>query len=130
MYFKQYRDGRIVGNDSSYAPAIPEHAGILHGPIEMPEQIRKLHGERILAALRNRLRGTKKARYDHLTLGYRPMPEDGLPVVGMSPGNASVYLAVMHSGVTLAPIMGRYIAREIINDDPIDELAPYRPGRS
>jgi glycine/D-amino acid oxidase-like deaminating enzyme len=35
----------------------------------------------------------------------------------------------MHSGVTLAAIMGRYITHEITNDDLIDELAPYRPDR-
>jgi len=130
MYFKQYRDGRIVGNDSSYPPDIPEHAGILHGPMEMPDEIREQHGNRILGVMRNKLRGTQNAKFDHLTLGYRPMPEDGLPVVGFSPGNSSVYVAVMHSGVTLAPIMGRYIAHEILNDDAIDGLAPYRPGRA
>ncbi len=50
-------------------------------------------------------------------------------IVGFSPGNSNVYIAVMHSGVTLAAIMGRYITHEITNDDLIDELAPYRPGR-
>lgn len=130
MYVKQYRDGRIVGNDSSYAPDIPEHAGILHGPMEMPNEIRRLHGERTLDVVRDKLRGTKKAKYDRLTLGYRPMPADGLPVVGRSPGNSDVYIAVMHSGVTLAPIMGRYISHEIMSDKTVDELAPYRPGRN
>ena len=42
-----------------------------------------------------------------------------------SPGNSIVYISVMHSGVTLAAIMGRYIAHKITND----ELAPYRSGR-
>ena len=97
--------------------------------MEMPAEIRQLHGERILGVAREKLRGTKKAKYDRLTLGYRPMPEDGLPVVGFMPGNSSIYIAVMHSGVTLAPIMGRYIAREILSDQPIAELSPYRPGR-
>ena len=52
-----------------------------------------------------------------------------VPVVGFLPGSDSVYVACMHSGVTLAPIMGRYIAQELLSDSPIDELAPYRPGR-
>lgn len=129
MYFKQMQSGRIVGNDGSYAPDIPEHAGILHGPMDMPDEIRTLHGERILNTFREKIRNLENARYDHLTLGYRPMPEDGLPVAGFSPGNSDVYIAVMHSGVTLAPIMGRYITHELVNDAPIDELAPYRPGR-
>jgi len=129
MYFKQHRDGRIVGTDGYYAPDIPAHQGILHGPQEMPQEIRDMHGERILANIKTRLSGAEDAAFDHLTLGYRPMPQDRLPIVGFSPGNSNVYIAVMHSGVTLAPIMGRYITHEIMNDDSIDELAPYRPGR-
>lgn len=129
MNLKQHRDGRIVGNDGAYAPDIPAHAGILEGATEMPDEIRKMHGERILAAVREKLAGAERARFDHLTLGYRPMPEDGMPIVGFSPGSADVYVAVMHSGVTLAPIMGRYVTHEILSEELIDELAPYRPGR-
>lgn len=129
LYFKQHRDGRITGTDEPYAPDIPAHQGILQGPQEMPEGIRKMHGERILGKVKSRLSGADDAVYDHLTLGYRPMPQDHLPIAGFSPGNANVYIAVMHSGVTLAPIMGRYITHEIMNDDLLDELAPYRPGR-
>ena len=95
----------------------------------MPDEIRKMHGERILRDIRVKLPAATDAIYDRLTLGYRPMPEDRYPIVGYSPGNSSIYVAVMHSGVTLAPIMGRYITQEILNDDSIDELAPYRPER-
>ncbi len=129
MYFKQFPDGRIVGSDSPYAPDIPEHQGVLQGPQDMPEGIRAIHGERILEGIRDKLPAAADAAYDHLTLGYRPLPQDGLPVVGLSPANPDVYIAVMHSGVTLAPIMGRYISHEILNDNSIDELAPYRPER-
>ncbi len=73
--------------------------------------------------------GVVDASYDYLTLGYRPLPQDGMPVVGFSPANSDVYIAVMHSGVTLAPIMGRYITHELLTDQTIDELAPYRPDR-
>ena len=129
IYFKQFPDGRIVGSDSPYAPDTLEHQGVLQAPQEMPEEIRAMHGERILGRIKNKLPAAIDASYDHLTLGYRPMPQDGLPVAGHSPGNPDVYIAVMHSGVTLAPIMGRYISQEILNDDLIDELAPYRPDR-
>jgi glycine/D-amino acid oxidase-like deaminating enzyme len=129
IYFKQFPDGRIVGSDSPYAPDIPEHHAVLQRPQEMPEEIRAMHGERILGGIKNKLPAAIDAFYDHLTLGYRPMPQDRLPVVGQIQGNPDVYIAVMHSGVTLAPIMGRYISQEILNDDLIDELAPYRPNR-
>lgn len=129
VYFKQHPDGRIVGSDAPYAPDMPEHQGILQGPQDMPEEIRAIHGERILSGIKDKLPAAVDAAYDHLTLGYRPMPQDRLPIVGLSPGNPDVYIAVMHSGVTLAPIMGRYISYEILSDDFIDELAPYRPDR-
>lgn len=129
LYFKQYRDGRIIGTDGYYAPEIPAHQGILQGPQEMAEELRAMHGERILGKIKDKLIGANDAAYDHLTLGYRPMPQDRLPIVGFSPGNTDVYIAVMHSGVTLAPIMGRYISHEILTNDLIDELAPYRPDR-
>ncbi len=128
-YFKQLPDGRIIGNDGYYAPDIPVHHDILQGPHEMPEGIRAMHGERILGKIKDKLPAANDAAYDHLTLGFRPMPQDRLPIVGFSPGNADVYIAVMHSGVTLAAIMGRYISHEIMNNDLIDELAPYRPDR-
>jgi glycine/D-amino acid oxidase-like deaminating enzyme len=129
MYFKQHRDGRITGTDEPYAPDIPAHEAILQGPQDMPEDIRVMHGKRILGKIKAKLSGAGDAAYDHLTLGYRPLPSDGLPIVGFAPGNSDVYIAVMHSGVTLAPIMGRYVSHEIMNDDLIDELAPYRPDR-
>jgi glycine/D-amino acid oxidase-like deaminating enzyme len=129
MNLKQNPDGRIVGNDGPYAPDTPEHQAIIQGPMDMPEEIRALHGERILATFRDKLPGLVDAGYDYLTLGYRPMPDDGMPIVGFAPGNSDVYVAVMHSGVTLAPIMGQYIAQELLSDTMIDELAPYRPDR-
>lgn len=129
MYFKQFPDGRIIGNDGYYAPEIPAHRGILQGPLHMPEEIRLMHGKRILGKIRDKLPGAKDAVYDHLTLGYRPMPQDRLPIVGFSPRNSDVYIAVMHSGVTLAAIMGRYISQEVMTAELVDELAPYRPDR-
>jgi len=128
-YFKQNPDGRIVGNDGYYAPNIPEHAAILEGPAEMPAEIRDLHGNRILDTIRKKLPPAGEATYSHLTLGYRPMPQDRMPVVGPVPGNRDVYVAVMHSGVTLAPIMGRYVTQEILGGQAVTELAPYRPER-
>ena len=63
-------------------------------------------------------------------LAFRPVPQDGLPVVGKIACGA--YVAVMHSGITLAAIMGELTSHEVIHS-PSDEserwLAPYRPDR-
>lgn len=57
------------------------------------------------------------------------MPEDGLPVVGPIPGADGVYVAVMHAGVTLAPVVGRLVAAEIVEGIEAAELAGVRPAR-
>jgi glycine/D-amino acid oxidase-like deaminating enzyme len=62
-------------------------------------------------------------------LAWRAMPADRLPIVGPLPWLDSLYLAVTHSGVTLAPVLGRLVAREVADDTADGLLAPFRPGR-
>ena len=57
------------------------------------------------------------------------MPKDGMPVVGHVTGLDGLYLAVMHSGITLAPIIGRMTAEEVQDGVTFDVLAPYRLDR-
>lgn len=49
-------------------------------------------------------------------VGVRPIPKDSFPAVGRAPGIAGLYVAVMHSGITLAPAIGRFVAEEIMRD--------------
>ena len=51
-------------------------------------------------------------------------------MIGSSPNRRDVYIAVMHSGVTLAPIVGQLSAQELLSDTLVDQLEPYRPNRS
>ena len=62
-------------------------------------------------------------------VGFRPMPEDGLPVIGFSPEHDRIYMTLMHSGVTLSPIVGAMASLELTSDVPVDDLEPYRPSR-
>lgn len=62
-------------------------------------------------------------------LGTRPMPADELPIIGPVPGVGGVNIAVMHSGVTLAPTAGRLIASEIVDGVEAEQLAGLRPAR-
>jgi glycine/D-amino acid oxidase-like deaminating enzyme len=61
-------------------------------------------------------------------LCIRPLPVDGHPIAGRLPAAANAYVVVTHSGMTLAPLLGRLVAADILCDDGA-ELAPYRPGR-
>ena len=62
-------------------------------------------------------------------IGVRPMPEDGLPIIGPLADAPSVYVAATHSGITLGPYLGDLIALEIASDEQQPDLEPYRPGR-
>ena len=62
-------------------------------------------------------------------VGYRPMPIDGLPVLGFCEAAPNLYIALMHSGVTLAPLVGELAALEIVDGARVETLAPYRPER-
>lgn len=62
-------------------------------------------------------------------VGYRPMPLDGFPVLGFAKAVDNLYIALMHSGVTLAPLVGEMATLEIADDARVDWFAPYRPER-
>jgi glycine/D-amino acid oxidase-like deaminating enzyme len=57
------------------------------------------------------------------------MPADRLPIVGRLPWLDSLYLAVTHTGVSLAPVLGRLVAGEVADQTADGLLAPFRPGR-
>ena len=62
-------------------------------------------------------------------VGYRPMPLDEFPVIGFADAVPNLYVAVMHSGVTLAPLVGEWAAMEIAHGARIEALGRYRPER-
>jgi glycine/D-amino acid oxidase-like deaminating enzyme len=62
-------------------------------------------------------------------IGIRAMPADGHSIVGAHRGVAGYYVAVTHSGVTLAPFIGRVAAGEVLGGPPDPRLAPFRPDR-
>lgn len=62
-------------------------------------------------------------------VGYRPMPIDGLPVLGFSEAVPNFYIALMHSGITLAPLVGELVTLEIADHARVEMLNPYRPER-
>jgi glycine/D-amino acid oxidase-like deaminating enzyme len=128
--FKQLRSGVLVMSEGGYAPETQIHAAIRSTRIDFPsDEIRKLHGNRILGKTAKMLPAARNTKLDRVTLAFRPVPEDGRPVVGFIPETPDVYVAVMHSGITLGPLMGQFVSREILDGVPVASLAPYRPDR-
>ncbi len=62
-------------------------------------------------------------------IGVRPIPRDGRACVGAVSAVPGYYEAVTHSGVTLGPLIGRLLAREMLSGEVDPLLAPFRPDR-
>ena len=61
--------------------------------------------------------------------GMRPVPADGHSCVGALSAIPGYYEAVTHSGVTLGPLIGRLLAREILTGEVDPLIAPFRADR-
>jgi glycine/D-amino acid oxidase-like deaminating enzyme len=130
LSFKQMTDGSVVGTDAPNPPDIPAHQGIRAHAEQFPtDALRTYHGNRILIKISKFLPGAQGVPLDRLTLGFRPMPADEFPVMGALPRLPDLHVAVTHSGVTLAPILGRLTAVEVLKDSREGMFAPYRPER-
>ena len=75
------------------------------------------------------LPGIRGVAVERVTVGHRVMPADEYPVIGFSERCPNLYVAAMHSGVTLAPLIGQYAALEILDGARVSSLDPYRPSR-
>jgi len=73
--------------------------------------------------------GAENVEMDFHTLGFRPTPGDGFPMIGRPQDREGLYLTVMHSGITLAPAVGLFATAELLKGrrDPL--IAPYHPDR-
>ena len=82
-----------------------------------------------LALIRRRFRGADTVAPIDVRVGWRPMPTDGMPIVGFTPDAPGLYLAVMHAGVAMAPVVGRLATGEIVAGNEAEALAPCRVSR-
>lgn len=62
-------------------------------------------------------------------IGMRPVPADGVPIIGPLPTRGGAYIAVMHSAVTLAASVGRLVCAEVLDGRDLGELQHARPDR-
>jgi glycine/D-amino acid oxidase-like deaminating enzyme len=113
-------------------PREPDHHAVLIGERAQDTVARdptQRHGHELLAQAQRFFPALRGARVERVTVGWRPMPADRLPLVGPLPGLPSVYLAVTHGGVTVAPALGRLVAREVAGGPAEPLLEAFRPGR-
>jgi glycine/D-amino acid oxidase-like deaminating enzyme len=70
-----------------------------------------------------------EAEVVEVRFGMRPVPADGHSCVGALSAIPDYYEAVTHSGVTLGPLIGRLLAREILTGEIDPLIAPFRADR-
>jgi glycine/D-amino acid oxidase-like deaminating enzyme len=115
LHMRQTAEGRIIaGSDFGGADPGMDAEATAHA---------------LFAAMKAMLRDGDGLELDFHTVGYRPTPIDGFPIIGLAEGVDGVYVAVMHSGITLAPAVGLFAAREILDGERDPLLAPYGLSR-
>jgi len=116
IHLRQCADGRMMigeGDQESLA-----------------EDDTQAHADDLLARACRYLPGLVGAQAVPVPVGWRPMPLDGYPVMGFASEAPNLYVALTHSGVTLAPALSQLAAQEICDGVPADAvLGPYRPQR-
>jgi glycine/D-amino acid oxidase-like deaminating enzyme len=87
------------------------------------------HADDVVARAARYLPAIGRPRAIPVPVGYRPLPLDELPVLGFTEPVSNLYVAMTHSGVTLAPLIGELAAIEIADGRRVEMLDPYRPER-
>jgi glycine/D-amino acid oxidase-like deaminating enzyme len=106
------------------APDLDAAADVAHPP--------STHGTvstELLRRLRRRLRTTEGTRIEWIAVGWRVLPQDRLAVAGPIDTERRVYVVATHSGVTLAPLLGRLVRSELADGNTEAMLGPFRPER-
>ena len=132
VHIHQRLDGRIVLGEQDGAPDTAAHKQRLASyPTRFPsEDIAQQHANRLIETARQFLPSLpQNIAIEEVVIGWRPLPLDGHPVIGPSPAAANSYIAIMHSGVSLGPVVGEMVSDELINDTSRIELSPYRASR-
>jgi glycine/D-amino acid oxidase-like deaminating enzyme len=115
VHLRQRADGSVlVGERTQETPATDPGGG---------------HARALLAQAARFFPALAGVPVERWWLAWRAMPADRLPIVGPLPWLEGLYLAVSHSGVTLAPVLGRLVATEVADQAADGLLAPFRPGR-
>jgi glycine/D-amino acid oxidase-like deaminating enzyme len=82
--------------------------------------------ETVLRAARALYPGVRAATVESVRVGERPIPGDGLPVLGRAAELPNFHFAVSHSGATLCLHAGDLVAAETLGGEAGDTLAPFR----
>jgi glycine/D-amino acid oxidase-like deaminating enzyme len=84
--------------------------------------------ERVVADVARTLPALRGVGVARSRVGIRPIPPGG-PIVGTLPWAPGMYHALSHGGIGWGPIWGDLVARELLGEEVVPELAGMRPER-
>jgi D-hydroxyproline dehydrogenase subunit beta len=114
---RQDFEGRLVAPASGGHQG--DHAEVLGSfPVVVNATLQRLH----------KLFPGQEIHFARQAMALRPVPQDGLPVVGQGPVGG-LWVAVMHSGATLAPVVAECLAAEITDGAENPLLSGFRLTR-
>ena len=87
------------------------------------------HADDLLRRTAHFIPALSNAKAIPVPVGFRPLPMDGHPILGFTDLVPNLYLALMHSGVTLAPLVGEFCTTEILDGARVDMFKHYRLRR-
>ena len=129
VHIHQQDDGKVVIGEQAGVP-ISHLNRLAMKPESFPSAAFEMqHGERILAIAQKFVPQLETIELEQVVIGWRPLPHDERPVVGHFKNIPGAYLATMHSGVTLAPIIGELVAMELLDGTETNLLTDFRPKR-
>ncbi|MBM3520103.1 MAG: FAD-binding oxidoreductase [Alphaproteobacteria bacterium] len=116
LHVRQTAEGRLVaGTDLAGADPLDQSDAMA---ADLMEKTRAL------------IAGSEDLALDFHSVGFRPTPADGFPAIGRPGGRPGLYVAVSHSGMTLATIVGLFARDEILDGHRDPLLLPYAPDRA
>ena len=118
MNLRQLKDGSVMIHGGSHGADQDESMGRTDQDAEY-----------LLESAAEYLPGLRAAKIKEIRRGRRPMPEDGHPILGFARAVPNLYFAAMHSGVSLAALVGEFATTEIVDGARIEVLEPFRVER-
>lgn len=116
IHIRQCTDGRMMIGEGTQE--------------SLAEDDSQAHADELLDRARRFLPAINGASAIPVPVGWRPMPLDGYPIIGFTQEAPNLYIALTHSGVTLAPLISQLAMLEICDGAVVDAvLSPYRLER-
>ena len=129
IHIHQQNDGRLIIGEQDGAPE--SHKMRLKGyPSKFPSSMLAYqHANKILNTAKSFIKSMDEVELESVHIGWRPLPLDGLPIIGFINSDQDSYVASMHSGISLGPIVGKIVAQEITENINNNLLNNFRPSR-